>query len=114
MSLFFLLNDILCNGISGHSDGVNLRIQMQGNVRKIGPTFRAWKYVYIGHGIIARAVETQMSGLKSHPLATSESSMLASVHMEYVSSNILRSWSLESRKIMVNDEIWGLAMKVNF
>lgn len=107
MSLFFLLNDILCNGISGHSDRVNLRIQMQGNLRKIGPTFRAWKYVYIGHGIIARAVETQMSGLKSHPLATSQSSMLASVHES-------RSWSLESRKIMVNDEIWGLAMKVNF
>lgn len=114
MASFFSLNDILCNVISGHSDGVNLRIQMQGNLRKIGPTFRTWKYVYIGHRIIARTVVTQMSGLKSHPLATSQSCMLASVHMEYVSSNILRSWSLGSIIILVNDEIWELAMKVNF
>ena len=64
MSSFFLLNDILCNGGSGHSDGVNLRIQMQRNLGKIGPTFRTWKYVYIGHRIIATGLVTHMPDLK--------------------------------------------------
>lgn len=72
-------------------------IQMQWGIwNELGSPLGHENMYIIRNRIIARTVVNQMSGLESHPLATSQSCVLASIHMEYVSSSI---WEAEAMEV---------------